>query len=350
MGIISVKLEDLVDGMVVAQDVFSNDVLLITRGTRFSKSIINRLKHDVYNHSNKTIPIYSDKVSIKNKPENNSKNLRFDEDVKARVLTSIDYIFTSEDNDKMTELATSVSDVLVEEITSTTYSAVCLDELKMCDNYTFNHYIDVASMGVMLSKGLNFSEKKLKEVGTAGILHDIGKRDIPLEILNKNGRLTEDEFLTIKKHPVYSYKRIKDTSLSNDIKLGVLRHHEKYCGGGYPLGIEGEHINLIARVLAVVDVYAVLVTKRAYKDAMQQSECIETMYGMSQQFDMDIFREFLKVLVVYPNGSTVSLSNNQKAKVVEQNKGYPLRPTISLSDGTIANLSTDLNFASTVII
>lgn len=350
MEIISVKLEDLVDGMIIAQDVFSNDVLLITRGTRLSKYIINRLKHNVGNPSNTTISVYSDKVSIENKPENSSKNLKFNEDVKARVLTSIDCIFTSEDNDKIIELATSVSEVLVKEITSNTYSAVCLDELKMCDNYTFNRCIDVASMGVMLAKGLNFPEKKLKEVGTAGILYDIGKRDIPLEILNKNGGLTEDEFLTIKKHPIYSYKRIKDTPLSKDIKLGVLQHHEKYCGRGYPLGIRGNNINLVARVLAVVDVYASLVTKRAYRDAMQQSECIETMYGMSQQFDINIFREFLKVLVVYPNGSTVSLSNNQKAKVVEQNKGYPLRPTISLSDGTIVNLSTDLNFASTLII
>lgn len=347
MSIVDTKLDDLTEGMIIAQDVLSNGVLLISKGTRLNSSLILRLKHDIYNHNNRSVSVY---VNDNSKDKKNNNNLKFDDDVKERVLTSVDYIFTSEDNDKVTEAATLVSEMIVDEITSNTFSAVCLEELKLCDNYTFNHCIDVASMGIMLARDLKFSGELLKEIGTAGVLHDVGKKDVPLEIINKNGKLTDEEFNIMKQHPIYSYNRIKGTDLSENIKLGVLQHHEKYCGGGYPLGLVGKDINIVARVLSVVDVYAALVTKRAYKKAFRQSECIETMYGMYQQFDIDIFMRFLKVLVVYPNGSIVHLSNKEDAKVISQNRGYPLRPTVKLKNGKVVNLSTDLDCTSIIIL
>lgn len=341
------KVKNLKEGDIVAEDIYKNDFLLLSSGVSLTKTLIAKLQNDVYKDNiNKTIILVDIKEDISDKLEG---TLILSDDVKSRVTKSIDYMYFSKDPEEVAEIATSISEVLVSEVLKDSCSAVCLDSLKLCDNYTFNHCIDVASISMVIAKECKFSEKMIKEIGTAGILHDIGKQDIPLSILNKAGKLTDDEFDLIKKHPTFSYLRVKDTSLSNDIKLGILQHHERYCGGGYPLNISGNNISPIARLLTVSDVYAALVTERPYKNAVKPSECIEMMYGMFLQFDVDYFKKFLDVLVIYSNGSTITLSSGDTAKVIKQNKGYPLRPTIRINE-EIVDLSRDCSYLNLIII
>lgn len=107
------------------------------------------------------------------------------------------------------------------------------------DEYTFKHSVDVATISMILAKQMKLPDNEIHDIGVSGLLHDIGKTMIPNEILNKPGRLTDDEFNIMKKHSVYGYNMLKDRKdLNNSILMGVLQHHERIDGTGYPLGFD----------------------------------------------------------------------------------------------------------------
>ena len=135
------------------------------------------------------------------------------------------------------------------------------------------------------------------------------------------------------------------------MRKAILNHHENIDGTGYPRQLSGNEIGKMAQIISIVDVYDALVTKRPYKEAKSPAEAIEMMFAMSNKFNLDIFRTFLSVVNIYPNGSTVKLSNGQVATVLRQNKSYPLRPVIKITSiKTIVDLSIDKNYLSTVIV
>ena len=121
-------------------------------------------------------------------------------------------------------------------INSTDAIAVDISALKTSDEYTFKHSVDVATMSMILAKQQGLSQKQIYEIGVAGLLHDIGKTKISLDILNKPARLTDEEFAVMKQHPVFGYRMIKDRDeFSNEICMAVLQHHEKMNIKGYPV-------------------------------------------------------------------------------------------------------------------
>ena len=118
-------------------------------------------------------------------------------------------------------------------------------------------------------------------IGIAGLLHDIGKSKIPNEILNKAARLTDEEFAIMKQHSVYGYRILQPKEdLSTEIKLGVLQHHEKINGKGYPMGVTGDKIDLFARLISISDIYDALVTERPYKKPFSPRDAVEMIMSM----------------------------------------------------------------------
>ena len=205
---------------------------------------------------------------------------------------------------------------------------------------------------MILAKQQGLSRKDIYEIGVAGLLHDVGKTRVPIDILNKPGRLDDKEFEVMKQHTVFGYRMVKDKPDFNEaISLAVLQHHEKINGRGYPLGANENQITPYAKILSVADIYDALVTERPYKQAFSQRDAVEMIMSMTGELDMSAMKSFLESMILYPVGSIVDLSNGEKAKVVRNNPHYILRPTgVGLQTGRVYDLGDDLNCANIIIL
>lgn len=274
------------------------------------------------------------------------------ESVRARVAEGVSYIYSNTNSSDFTNVTKSIADDLMKAINDNDALAVDIGTLKVSDEYTFKHSVDVATMAMIIAKKKKMSKQEIYDIGIAGLLHDIGKSKIPNEILNKPGKLTDEEFEVMKQHTVQGYNILKDKSmLSDNIKLGVLQHHEKINGRGYPFGLEASQITTFAKIMSVVDIYDALVTERPYKPGFSPRDAVEMIMAMTAELDMDALKGFLRSVILYPVGSTVELSNGEKAQVVENFEDAILRPkVVGLKTGKIYNLARDLSCANVIVL
>ncbi len=166
------------------------------------------------------------------------------------------------------------------------------------DYYTYTHSVNVGIYSTILASRLGFDAETMKRLAFGFFLHDLGKVHIPLGILNKNGKLSDDEWKAMKAHPYQGYKILKDLDiLTEEAKVIVLEHHEKFDGKGYPRGLTGKEIHPYAKICAIADVFDALTTKRSYKAAIDTFEALKIMKEtMLHQFDREMFVTFVKIL------------------------------------------------------
>jgi putative two-component system response regulator len=146
------------------------------------------------------------------------------------------------------------------------------------DNYTLGHTQRVANLAVALGKRLKLSEKEVFSLRLGGILHDVGKIGISEEILNKPGKLEDQEWEVMKNHPEIGYRICLPLKSTLGLALDVVRHHhEKLDGSSYPDGLKGDEVSLAARIMCVVDIYDALVTERPYRKAMPKKQALEIL-------------------------------------------------------------------------
>ena len=205
---------------------------------------------------------------------------------------------------------------------------------------------------MIVAKQQGLSPEEVREIGVSGLLHDIGKTKIPNAILNKPGKLDDDEFAIMRQHSTYSYNMIKDRpEFSPAVCLGVLQHHEKINGSGYPMGVSAEKICPYAKILSVSDIYDALVTERPYKKAYSQRDAVEMIMSMTMELDITAMKSFLESMILYPVDSIVELSNGEQARVVKNIPHYILRPVVvGLTSGNVYNLGEDINCANIIIL
>ena len=271
--------------------------------------------------------------------------------VRERIAQGIQYIYNNTNTDEMVSATASIADDLLSAINENDAIAIDISALKTSDEYTFKHSVDVATISMIIAKQQVKRARDVHDIGIAGLIHDIGKTKIPLSILNKPGRLNDKEFAIMKQHAVYSYQMIKDKpEFTPEICLGVLQHHEKINGKGYPMGVNSDMLSPYARILAVADIYDALVTERPYKSAYSQRDAVEMIMSMTMELDIDAMKSFLESMILYPVDSVVELSNGEKAKVVKNNPHYILRPTVvGLTSGRVYELGSDMNCNSIII-
>lgn len=277
--------------------------------------------------------------------------VKLSESVKKRVSEGIKFLYNDTSAPDFVDTAANVTTSLVSSIMENEAVALNIDALKFSDEYTFQHSVDVATIAMLIAKNSAMSETEIQKIGMAGLLHDMGKSKIPNEILNKAGKLTEEEFAVMKNHSLFGYQILKDKGgIPQEVLMGVLQHHEKLNGKGYPMGVAAEKIYPYAKILAIADIYDALVTERPYKKAFSQQDAIEMIMAMTDELDITYMRNFLGIVILYPVNSIVTLSNGEKAKVLENNPQYPLRPkVIGLRTGKVYNLSEDIKCASLII-
>lgn len=271
--------------------------------------------------------------------------------VRKRVSEGIQYIYSNAESKELSDATDSIASDLLDTIESNNAMAIDISALKTSDEYTFKHSVDVATISMIVAKKQGLSKKQIREIGVTGLLHDVGKTKIPKEVLNKPGRLDDKEFAIMKQHPIFGYDIIKDNKQFNAaITLGVLQHHEKTNGNGYPLGVAEDKICPYAKILSVADIYDALVTERPYKSAFSQRDAIELIMSMTSELDMNAMQSFLESMILYPVDTIVELSNGEMAKVVKNNPHYILRPVVvGVSSGTVFDLGEDLGCANIII-
>ena len=232
-------------------------------------------------------------------------------------------------------------DIVGQILHSDTISLDMVD-LRTFDDYTYRHSVNVAVLSTIIGMGMGLNQSELNDVCIAAIFHDMGKLMIGGDIINKQGRLTKDEFRLIKMHPQLSLELLTNRwNVSVEAKEAILCHHENDDGSGYPRGLQKDEIPLYARIIHVADVYDALTSKRPYKDPYTPSESIEyLMGGCNILFDEMVVRAFLKWVPVYPKGVVVKLSDGREAIVCENTKN-PIRPKVRLRSGEILDLGDE---------
>ncbi len=244
----------------------------------------------------------------------------------------------------------SVGKQMVEQILEKGVISLDLNDLRASDDVTFSHSVNVALYSCVIGIGMELDETKLENLVIAGLLHDLGKMSIPNEILNKNGRLTQEEYQIMKSHAQASYDMIKGRwDISTHVKVAVLFHHENVDGSGYPRGISGEDHTLYTKILHVADVYDALVSKRPYKKAYSAFEATEYLMGACGiMFDQEIVEALLKYVPLYPKGTMMKLSDGRKGIIYENAGVHNLRPIVRLMDGSLIDLAEKENFKYTL--
>lgn len=245
-----------------------------------------------------------------------------------------------------------ISEELLDNILSNKNLLISLVDIKNMDNYTYQHSVNVAVLSLVLGISLKLPKRKLIQLCNGALLHDIGKTFVNKDILLKPSKLTLDEFQIIKTHPQRGYDFLSDLyDINSNSKLIILQHHERVDGLGYPCGLTGDKINYMAKIVSISDVYDALTSDRPYKRAMCPSDALEyIMSNSGTYFDYEMVKVFSRVVIPFPNGTIVCLSNGDVGIVEETSPNYPLRPQIKIlkssnqdNIGSKVNLLTELS-------
>ena len=231
-----------------------------------------------------------------------------------------------------------VVEEISESVTRNSAALISLARLKTKDEYTYMHSVSVCALMVALARQLGLNEEQTRETGLAGLLHDVGKMAMPEDVLNKPGKLTDEEFAVMKSHPERGNEILLMSDMTAESVLDVcLHHHEKMDGSGYPYRLQGDRISLYARMGAICDVYDAITSNRPYKTAWDPSDSLMRMAKWEGHFDPVIFQAFVKSVGIYPIGSLVKLHSGRLGVVIEQNPGNLTKPVLRVFFSTKSN-------------
>lgn len=206
--------------------------------------------------------------------------------------------------------------------------------LQSKDDYTFRHNIAVGILSNLIGKWIKLNDSELAQLTLAATLHDVGKVKIPMELLNKKGKLEPSELELMKKHAIFGYEMLKDTvGLSHRQALVALQHHERNDGSGYPFGILGDKIDLFSRIVAVADVFHAVSSDRPYRNASPFYETLKLMHHNSfGEFDPRIIHVFMDKMMQSLVGNDVLLTDGRIGNIVMINPHAPIYPLVNLQD------------------
>lgn len=320
-----ISLRHLRPGMIVGKCIFSSDGrFLLGNDVVLNASYISRLQSigidSVYVKSS-----FEEELEV---PETVS------EETRQQSLIAVKKALKSVQNSEkinIEEMRTTVK-AIVNEVILNSRTLVHLNDIRTHDDYTFSHSVNVCILSTVLGLAMGYSETRLRELSLGGLLHDLGKMVVPCEILNKPDKLTEDEFVVVKRHSESGFEILRR---QHDVPLLAshiaFQHHEKVDGSGYPRGLVKEEIHEYARIVAIADVYDALISDRSYRRGMLPHKAYEILHASANShFDEEILQVFFRYIALYPIGTMVQLNTGQIGVVTETFPSVQVRPVVSV--------------------
>lgn len=340
-----VSVENLEIGDTVVSSVYCNNTgkLLLKEGTQITGDDLFQLrKSQISGHCEILDDVDMEGIRIEILDRVANKKVR-----KAYIDTFVVgksiYDNLSRGNPINVKMACEAVDMLVTEIMLRDNVLLQLATMRLIDDYTFSHMVNVALYAATFAKCMNFSQDDIRDLALAGLLHDVGKARLPREILRKPGELNDKEFEVAKQHTGYGYELLlQEPGINERVRQAALQHHERGDGSGYPLGLKSEQIATFSKIISIVDVYDALTSDRCYRTRILPHESAGILLGdcTSRKLDPELVRIFLKYIVLYPVGTEVVLNTGERARVVEVHSDHPLRPVLEiLRSDRLGNIS-----------
>ncbi|PYG87064.1 putative nucleotidyltransferase with HDIG domain [Ruminiclostridium sufflavum DSM 19573] len=321
---LKVNTDDLKTGMILGEDICCNENLLLSKGMVLKQCYVKKLMArgimEVAILADKT---YYDDIFL------NPVEKFYVETYEA--LTNVIERYRKEDKIEISRVFPIVENIL-EAVFSSQNSILSLTGFRGEGDYFQLHALDVCIYSLIAAKVMNLSYEDTVILGFGALLHDIGKTRVPDRILNKKGKLTDEEFDEVKKHSECGYQiLIKCPQINSDIVRIVLQHHERCDGSGYPNNLKDRDIHLLSKIVAIADIYDALTSDRVYRKKVLPHEAAEYLLCISNTLiDPHIAKVFVNNIAIYPKGCQVLLSNNQVAFVIDSNPKMPLRPVLKI--------------------
>lgn len=349
MSYIKLKLQSLSPGMILHQDAYDDKgKQRIMKGVPITASLLKALAAEaVETIIYKTEPVkeVSEVKEVRDfnfKKDVTSKTVQVNTLDKAMNILS-DYEAQIRKGLKG-DLPKAVLDNLVDELVYDLrrYDGCFLNLLEAAsyDEYNKTHAINVACLSLQMGLALKLGQDKLKELGVASLLHDFGKMVLPEELMVKQGKLNEQDWITIKSHTIHGYNMVfNNPDLSLPTKKGILCHHEAYNGSGYPFGLNYGKLEVISQIITIADVFDAFTTEKPYKKAQPIDEAFLYIMGLSgRKFNPHISQIFLRSIArkiydgpIYPIHSFLVLNTGEIGYVVDYRLSpFTLKPIVNI--------------------
>lgn len=275
----------------------------------------------------RTLVTYEDVFTFENEVGSAKRVFRDYEEIIGNIYKTVE----SSGKLDMVEVSKTVSKV-VGSIVRNPDACMLLSAIERKDSYTYSHALSCSVLAAALGRQIGLPVHDLKTLATGALLCDIGKLDIPSNILNKSAPLTEEEWTLVKDHVSLGMDILEQTSgVSVEVKAIVANHHERYDGRGYPRGLLAKDTPPLARIAGLVDTYDAMTSDRSYASGVSPADAISKLYTMRNlDFDGELVEEFIQTVGIYPVGSIVELTDGRVGVVVTEHRRRRLRPRILL--------------------
>jgi HD-GYP domain-containing protein (c-di-GMP phosphodiesterase class II) len=331
MGLRMVSVRNLESGHILAKPILGSEGrILLQKGVVLTSGYIRRLQSMNCNY------VYIQDSETYDIDIQETVSLEVQQEVISKIKNVYDRMSDPKRNEKLVNSGqlgrefTDLFKLLFESLMSDRSFIVNLTAIYSSDAYLYTHCMNVGTMASVLGMAAGFNQERIFKFGLGAMIHDIGKLKINQDILNKPGKLTEEERVEVERHCELGYQMmVKQPDISTLSAHCALQHHEKFDGTGYPRKLRGKDIHEFGRILAVPDVYDALTSNRVYRKAMLPKEAVEYLYAQAgSHFDPQYVRLFLKHINIYPNGTPVHLSNNLEGVVARPNTHNLQRPVV----------------------
>mgnify|MGYP001160559766 CR=1 FL=1 len=222
--------------------------------------------------------------------------------------------------------------MIIDDLSNHKDAMIMLMNMGIVDDYLYQHSLNVCVYTTLLGSAYGYTRDELMKLGMGALLHDIGKTQIPMDVLKKPGALTDHEFQMMRNHARIGFELLKDEpNMPLIVAHCAFQHHERIDGSGYPRGINGNEIHDYAKWIGLVDSYDAMTTNRIYRAPMLPHQAIELLYaGTGTLYEQHMVQLFRDKVAIYPIGITVQIHTGETGVVVDFNHSYPHRPIVRL--------------------